>query len=90
MSTFDTIIYTNYFKIENKIFAFRKKELFEITSIPLWMPLQDNSGSKGYWINSKWYSLSKIKTMIVNENKTVDIGQLQWYKQVELTEVFNL
>lgn len=90
MSTFDTITYTNYFKIDNKTFAFRKKELFEISLVPNWMPLKDNSGSKGYWINSKWYSFSKIKTMIVSENITVDVSKLQWYKQVELTEVFNL
>jgi hypothetical protein len=86
----DIIVYSNYFELENRIFAFRKKELFDITSIPKHLELKDNNNCLGYWINRKWYSLSKIKNLIIKENKEIDISSLQWYEQINLQEVFNL
>ena len=54
------------------------------------MDLKNNNNCFGYWINRKWVSLSKIKDMIVNENKVVDVSNLQWYVQINLDYVFNL
>lgn len=84
------IEYSNYFEFEGKTFAFRKKELFEITSMPIHLELKSNNNCFGYWINRKWLSLSKIKEMIVNEVKIVDVSDLQWYNQINLDYVFNL
>lgn len=84
------ITYSNYLKIENKVFSFRRKVLFDITNLPTLLDLKDNGGSKGYWINRKWYSLTKIKNFIKKEEIKVDVSQLQWYQQIQLNEVFNL
>jgi hypothetical protein len=86
----ETILYTNYFKADNKIFAFKKSVLFDITNIPTKLDLKDNNGSKGYWINRNWYSLTKIKSMIVKEEIKVDVSELQWHRKIELEEVFNI
>ena len=85
-----TITYSGHFKVNDKTFAFRLKELFDITNIPIHLPIKDNNGSKGYWIDRKWYSLSKIKEMYVNNPITVDVSDLQWYQQEQLNNVFNL
>lgn len=84
------ITYSNYFEFENRLFAFRKKELFEISLTPIHLPLKDNNGSRGYWINRKWLSLSAIQGLIQKEEKTVDVSDLQWYQQIQLDHVFNL
>lgn len=44
----ETILYSNYFKAENKTFAFKKSVLFDITNTPTKLDLKDNNGSKGY------------------------------------------
>jgi hypothetical protein len=84
------ITYSNHFKIANTIFAFRKKELFEISKTPIYKKQIEVSGCKGYWLKGKFYSLSKLKELIVNEPVDVDVSGLQWHKQIELDEVFNL
>lgn len=84
------IEYSNYFEFENKTFSFRKKELFDITGTPKHIELKNNNNCFGYWINRKWLSLSKIKEMIVNKPKKVDVSDLQWYDQIKLDHVFNL
>lgn len=84
------ITYSNFFELDGKTFSFRKKELFDITSIPKHMDLKNNNNCYGYWINRKWLSLSKIKDMIVNEKKVVDVSDLQWNYQLQLDYVFNL
>ena len=84
------ITYSNHFKIGDKTFAFRKKELFDISNNPMWLQLKDNNGSKGYWINRSWYSLTKIKTLILNEDINVNVSNLAWNIQIDLDEVFNL
>lgn len=84
------ITYSNYFEFENRVFAFRKKELFDITSTPIHLSLKDNNGSNGYWINRKWLSLSFIKNLIKKDEKIVDVSDLQWYQQIQFNDVFNL
>lgn len=86
----DTIIYTNYFELENRIFSFRKKLLFDITDLPKLIELKDNNNCFGYWINRKWFTLSKLKPLVKSEQKIVDVSILQWYQQIQLDEVFNL
>lgn len=82
--------YSNYFYFEGKKYAFRKKELFEITHCPKWIPLALNNGSKGFWIKKTWLSLSRIKELIKHEPVYVDISSNQWYIQEVIKGVFNL
>lgn len=82
------ITYSNYFKIENKIFSFRKKVLFDITNMPKELEIKDNNNCFGYWINRKWYSLSKIKDLVTIEKIKKDVSDLQWYQQIKLDYVF--
>jgi len=84
------ITYSNYFEFENRVFAFRKKELFDITNLPIHMPLKDNNNCKGYWINRKWLSISAIQKLVKTEEKKVDVSDLQWYQQENFNYVFNL
>jgi hypothetical protein len=84
------ITYSNYFKIGNETFAFRKKKLFNITNIPIYKPIQLNGSTYGYWINRQWYSLKSLKEIIIKESKEVDISNLQWCIQINLDECFNL
>jgi hypothetical protein len=86
----DIIIYSNFFELENRVFAFRKKQLFDITNLPTLVNLKDNNNCLGYWINRKWFTLSKLKPLIKKEKKIVDVSVLQWYQQIELDYVFNL
>jgi hypothetical protein len=86
----DIIIYSNFFELENRVFAFRKKQLFDITNLPTLVNLKDNNNCLGYWINRKWFTLSKLKPLIKKEEKIVDVSVLQWYQQIELDCVFNL
>jgi hypothetical protein len=82
------ITYSNYFKIGEKIFSFRKKVLFDITDIPKQMEIKDNNNCVGYWINRKWYSLSKLKDLVKIEKIKKDVSNLQWYQQIKLDDVF--
>ena len=86
----DTITYTNYFQIENRVFSFRKKLLFDITDLPKLIELKNNNNCFGYWINRKWFTLSKLKPLVKSEEKIIDVSSLQWYEQIHLREVFNL
>lgn len=70
------IKYSNHFELEGKNFAFRKKQLFNITSVPIKIEVKDNN-CKGYWINRKWFSLSKLKPLVVVNFIIVDISNLQ-------------
>ena len=84
------ITYSHYFELEDKTFAFRKKQLFDITSAPKLLELKNNNNCLGYWINRKWFSLSKLKPLVQMESKIVDVSELQWYDQIKLDHVFNL
>lgn len=81
------ITYSNYFFIEGRTFSFRKKQLFDITNMPKLIELKDNN-CLGYWINRKWYSLSRLKNLVVMEKKVVDVSDLQWFEQIKLDSVF--
>jgi hypothetical protein len=79
------ITYSNWLEFEGRILAFRKGELFDITTTPKHIPYV------GYWnVNRKQLSKSKAKELIKNEPKSVDISYLQWYQQEQLNGVFNL
>ena len=82
------ITYSNYFKIENKVFSFRKKVLFDITETPKQLELKDNNNCLGYWISRKWFSLSKIKELVKVGLIKKDITDLQWHEQIKLDYVF--
>lgn len=84
------ITYSNHFELDNKVFSFRKKKLFDITAVPKYLELKDNNNCQGYWINRKWFSLSKLKPLVKIENKIIDVSDLQWYDQIKLNHVFNL
>ena len=86
----DIIIYSNHFQLENRVFALRKKQLFDITNLPKLIELKDNNNCLGYWINRKWFTLSKLKPLVKTEEKIIDVSSLQWYEQINLKEVFNL
>ena len=82
------ITYSNYFEIDGKTFAFRKKQLFDISDIPKLLELKNNNNCLGYWINRKWFSLSKLKTLVKIEEMIVDVSKLQWYDQIKIDYVF--
>ena len=84
------ITYSNHFEFNGKVLAYRKKILFDITSIPNALFLTNNNGSNGYWINRKWLSESRIKALLINESKQVNVSDLQWYQQINLDKVFNI
>lgn len=85
-----TITYSNYFEIYGKIFAFRKKLLFDISETPIYKPLLNNNGSIGIWVNRKWVSIANMKKIIVKSEKVVDVSNLQWHVQEQLNKCFNL
>lgn len=81
------ITYSNYFIIDGRTFSFRKKQLFDITSTPKLITLKDNNNCLGYWINRKWYSLSRLKEIVIIKDMIVNVSDLQWYEQINLDEV---
>jgi hypothetical protein len=82
------ITYSNWLEFEGRILAFRKKELFDITDTPKWIPFNETAGA--WIIGRKQLSKSKAKELYRNEPKEVDVSNLQWYIQEELNQVFNL
>lgn len=82
------ITYSNYFVLEGRTFSFRKKQLFDITNTPKLIELKNNNNCLGYWINRKWYSLSRLKDLVVMQKKVVDISDLQWHEQIKLDAIF--
>ena len=81
------IVYSNHFEIDNRVFSFRKKILFDVTDTPKQLELKDNNNCLGYWINRKWYSLSKLKNLIQIKQIKKDVSELQWYQQIKLDHV---
>jgi hypothetical protein len=84
------INYSNYFEFNGVKLAFRKRLLFNISSTPKLINRCENNGSDGWWINREWLSISKAKELIINEDATIDVSDLQWYAQCHLDECFNL
>jgi hypothetical protein len=82
------ITYSNHLIFENQILAFRKKELFNITNLPI--HVEFNEKANAWLINRKHLSKSKAKELLINEPKTVDVSDFPWYQQEQLNHVFNL
>ena len=68
--------------------TFRKKELFNISGIPKWIPFNDKVNC--WLVNRKQLTVSKSKELITDKNIAVDVSDLQWYLQENLNGVFNL
>jgi hypothetical protein len=82
------ITYSNYLKFEGRKLAFRKRELFDITDSPIWIPFNEKANC---WIvNRKQLSKSKAEDLIIKQQVTVDVSNLQWYEQEQLNGCFNL
>ena len=82
------ITYSNYLIFENQTLAFRNKLLFNITNTPI---LIDFNVKANCWIiNRKQLTIKKAKELLINEPKTVDVTDLQWYNQINLDKCFNL
>ena len=82
------ITYSNSFEFEGFLLAFRKKELFNISNLPIHIPF--NKAANAWLIKRKQLTLSKAKDITTNKQVTVDVTDLQWYQQEELNHVFNL
>lgn len=82
------ITYSNSFKFENVLLAFRKKELFNITDTPKLIPFNENANC--WLVNRKQLTISKVKELITNIPVIKDLSDLQWYQQINLDQVFNL
>jgi hypothetical protein len=78
------IIYSNWFEFDCKKYAFRKKELFDITNIPKHV----KKSEQGWWIGRKLLSPTKAKELIKEEPITKDVTDLQWFEQEKLNHVF--
>lgn len=90
------IVYSNHFEFNGHILAFRKGFLFDISAtIPQYLPMIENSGSKGWYITKnrkrKWLSKTIAKELAKERKpKEVNVSNLEWYAQIELDECFNL
>jgi hypothetical protein len=81
------ITYSNHFYFEGVRLAFRKKELFNISETPKYIPYNED----GFWIvNRKQLTKLKAKELIINKPIYVDVSDLSWHIQCHLEEVFNL
>lgn len=80
------ITYSNSFVFEGQIFAFRKKELFNVTE----MPKIIKRSNQGWWIGRVLLTESKVKELLTKTEVKKDITDLQWYQQEQLNNVFNL
>lgn len=82
------ITYNYTLEFEGVLLAFRKKELFNISNLPIHIPF--NKSANAWLIKRKPLSLSKAKDLTTNKQVTVDVTELQWYQQEQLNHVFNL
>ncbi len=76
------ITYSNHLFFENQTLAFRKKELFNITNLPIHIVF--NESAKAWIINRKHLSKSKAKELLIMQPKIKDVSDLQWYQQEKL------
>lgn len=82
------IAYTNSFLFEGKVLAFRKKQLFNISKYPVFVPFNEKANC---WIvNRKQLSMLKAKELVTQKEIIIDVSDLQWYQQIQLDHVFNL
>jgi len=82
------ITYSNSFLFEGELLAFRKRELFNITGLPIHIPF--NQLANCWIIKRRQLSISKAKQLSTQKEIIKDVSDLQWHKQIELDEVFNL
>lgn len=80
------ITYTNSFYFAGRRLAFRRKLLFDITNIPKYIP----KSSDGWWVNRKLLTERKARQLCVISPVSVNVSDLQWYRQIQLDECFNL
>ena len=80
------ITYTNLIEFEGNKLAFRKKELFNINSLPNHI----KRTNQGWWIGRKLLTPTNAKELIKSTIFEVDVTDLQWYQQEQLNHVFNL
>jgi uncharacterized NAD(P)/FAD-binding protein YdhS len=81
------ITYSNYLFFNKKRLAFRKKNLFDITTNnPIYIPRSDD----GWYVNRQLLTVQKTKEILVNKEIIINISHLQWYIQEELIHCFNL
>jgi len=82
------ITYSNSFEFEGVLLAFRKKELFDISKLPIHIPF--NTVANCWIVKRKQLTVSKAKELMTNKQVTVDVTELQWFRQEQLNHVFNL
>ena len=82
------ITYSNSFYFENELLSFRKKQLFNISNLPIHIPFNQNANC---WIvKRKQLSLSKAKELCKSNEFKIDVSELQWNLQIHYDLVFNL
>lgn len=82
------IIYTNHFEFNDRLLAFRKKQLFDITDTPKW--IKYNEIAKCWIVNRKQLYAKTAQELIINQPIKVDVTSLNWDLQCRLEEVFYL
>lgn len=82
------ITYSNHLFFENQTLAFRKKELFNITNLPIHIGF--NESANCWIVNRRHLSKSKAKELLIMQPKTKDVSDLQWHQQINLDKCFNL
>lgn len=82
------ITYSNSFRFEGILLAFRRKQLFNITNTPLLIPYNEKASC--WLVNRKQLTISKIKQIATTNPVKVDVSTLQWNIQINLDYCFNL
>lgn len=82
------IIYSNYFYFNNRIFAYRKKILFDITETPKALFCSSNKGFFGYWIYNEWLNENSISSFIIKNNIKKEINNVDKFMINQLDKVF--
>lgn len=80
------ITYTNSLFFAGRRLAFRKKLLFDITNTPKYIP----KSIDGWWVKRQLLTEKKAKQLCTVNPVNIDVSDLQWYKQIQLDECFNL
>ncbi len=62
-----TIIYSNHFRFNNRIFAYKNRVLFDITKEPKALFCISNKGFWGYWIDDQWLNENNIPSMLIKK-----------------------
>lgn len=82
------ITYSNYFEFNDRLLAFRKQQLFDITNTPQW--IKYNKVAKCWIVNRRQLYAKTAQELIINQPIKVDISSLNWDLQCRLDEVFHL